>query len=67
MGIFEAIRKIFRPKKVKHIKLDEKSIREHNTIRALANENAELKGINAKLQSKLGQLRESEKDKEEED
>jgi len=42
------------------------SVKEHNVIRALSNENAELKAEIAKLRSEFGKLRESEKDKEEE-
>lgn len=52
---------------VKHIDLDPESIRKHNTIRALANENVDLKADKGKLLSQLGRLRESKKDQEEEE
>ena len=54
-------------KKVVHIQLDPDQIRESNTIKALANENAELKGFTARLQAEIGQFRESQEDVNEEE
>jgi len=67
MRILNNLLKLFSKKKVVHIDLDSESVRTHNTIRALANENAELKTEKAKLLSELGKLRKSKKDKEEEE
>ncbi len=54
-------------KKTVHIELDPESVKYHNTIRALANESAQLKAEKAKLQAEIGKLRESKKDIEEEE
>lgn len=66
MTPFQKLLQIFKPKQVKHIRIDEDSVREHNMINALANENAELKGERAKLVSELGKYRQSKQDKEDE-
>ena len=58
---------IFGKKKISHINLDSESLKNHHKIRAIANENAELKGRLAKYQSEEGKGRESEKDKQEEE
>ena len=67
MWIIDDIIKFFTPKKRIKIELDSESVREHNVIKGLANENAELKGEIGKLTAKFGKLRESEKDKEEDE
>lgn len=69
MSFFSNIlKKIFTGKKkvVKHIAIDPQSVKEHNMIRALANENAELKGKLAKNLAAEGREREREQDEEEE-
>lgn len=67
MGIWTKIVNFFKPTKKVHVQLDPDSVKAHNLIRALANENAELKGEKAKLVSDLGKLRESTEDKEDEE
>lgn len=54
-------------KKVVEVPLDATSIKENHTIKALAYQNAELKGENAKLKQQIAQQRESEKDVQEEE
>jgi len=58
---------VFKKKKVMHIDLDPESVREHNIIRSLANENAELKTKLAKLIAKQGEERERKRDIKEEE
>lgn len=58
---------IFGRTKVKHVQLDEESVKKHNMIRALANENAELKGMLGKIKVEEGRKREGEDDKKEEE
>ena len=65
--MFNFIKDFFKPKKMVHVQIEPSSVRENNTIRALANENAELKGENAKIRSELGKLREQETDKKEDE
>lgn len=66
-SIFMKLINAFKPKKKVHIEIDPESVRKHHLVQALANENATLKGKNAKLLSELGELRESKKDIKEED
>ncbi|MBU0959230.1 MAG: hypothetical protein KKB31_04780, partial [Nanoarchaeota archaeon] len=47
---------------VKHIDIDPESVRKHHEIRALANDNAKLKGMIGKYQKDEGVRREREKD-----
>ena len=63
------LRWIFVPKDktVKHISIDPESVKEHNMIRALANENAELKGRLAKYIADEGETRLREEDIAEEE
>lgn len=60
------LRGLRKPKKV-HVSLDADSVREHNMIRALANESAELKGELARYRVEEAKDRESKKDQEEEE
>lgn len=67
MGLFKNFFGLFRKKKVVHVELDPQSVKEHNIIKALANENAALKGEKAKLISQIGEFREQEEDKKEDE
>lgn len=61
---------VFNPipkRKIKHIMLDEESVKKHNVIRGLANQAAELKGKLARYEVEEGKRREREKDLEEEE
>ncbi len=66
-SVLQNILNFFKPKERRIVLLDEDSVREHNTIKALANENAELKGLLAKYQLKEGKRREREQDKKEDE
>jgi len=62
INILQKLKGLILGKKKVHIHLDEESVREHNTIRALANQNAELKAESSKLKSDLSKYQEREKD-----
>lgn len=58
---------MFKPKQIRKIELDPESVREHNMIRALANENAELKAEISRRDTEEGKKRIREEDVEEEE
>lgn len=66
-SISNFFKKLFRIKEEVHIELDAESIKKHHLINAMANERAEHLGIIARLKKEIGELRESEKDINEED
>jgi chromosome segregation ATPase len=66
MNLLDKIWMLFKKKQLKKIVLDPDYVKEHHTVKALANENAELKGELAKLKSDIGKQREREQDLEEE-
>ncbi|MEK6884568.1 MAG: hypothetical protein AABY22_33355 [Nanoarchaeota archaeon] len=65
MGIIDRFRR--KKKKTVHVQLDPDTVKRDHLVKALANENAELKAEMALLKKQIGTQRESEKDKEEED
>jgi len=68
MTFLESLRGLLFGRKVNvDMQIDPESIKENNTVKALAYENAELKGKNAKLESKIAKQREQEKDLEDEE
>lgn len=69
MTIRNALKNLFlgNPKKIVHVNIDPDSIQESHQVKALAYENAEIKGENAKLKNAIAKLKERDKDKNEEE
>ena len=69
MGFGEVIKNFFfgTPKRVVHIPISPESVKDNHQIKALAFENAELKGENAKLKDFIGKIKERDQDKNEEE
>lgn len=65
--IVKFLRKVFGVKERVNIHLDPESVRVHNQVRALSNENAELKGWKARKLAEEGKQREREQDKNEDE
>jgi len=67
MGILNVFTNLFKPTKQVNVQLDPESVRTHNQLKAVVNENAELKGLLAKYQVEEGKRREREEDLNEEE
>ena len=69
MTIKEAIKNFFlgNPKKIVHVPIDPDSVKDSHQVKALAYENAEVKGDNAKLRNTIAKLKQRDKDKNEEE
>jgi len=69
MTIKEAIKNFFlgNPKKIVHVNIDPDSVKDSHQVKALAYENAEIKGDNAKLRNTIAKLKQRDTDKNEEE
>jgi len=69
MTILEKLGNIFsgKTKKIIHVPIDPASVQDNHQVKALAYENAELKGENAKLKDFVGRIKERDQDKNEEE
>jgi len=69
MTIKDAIKNFFlgNPKRIVHVNIDPNSIQDSHQVKALAYENAEIKGDNAKLRNTIAKLKQRDKDKNEEE
>jgi len=69
MTIKDKIKNFFlgNPKKIVHVNINPDSIQESDKVKALAYENAEIKGDNAKLRNTIAKLKQRDKDKNEEE
>ncbi len=69
MGLGEVIKNFFlgNPKRIVHIPINPDSVKDSHQIKALAFENAELKGENAKLKDFIAKAKERDQDKNEEE
>ncbi|MEA3248156.1 MAG: hypothetical protein U9Q73_00445 [Nanoarchaeota archaeon] len=69
MEITNSVKNFFlgNPKKVIHVPLNSDSVQDNHQVKALAYENAEIKGDNAKLKSVIAKLKQRDEDKNEEE
>jgi len=69
MGVGDSIKNFFlgNPKRIVHVPLSPESIQDNHQVKALAFENAELKGENAKLKDFVAKIKERDQDKNEEE